>query len=162
MKIPKHQIETIVDYIPPSDLKHLVKLKAQIDEALRRHGITDDARRRLKSRIVRAVEHPSYGNGISFEHKTRGRPPDFGAMMLAAEINEIFLEEDIAGNSLRSDDDKIGVIAEIEAIAQTARKVVWGVPLKQGVSARPARLTTSSASLGPVTRPPVQLLDTDD
>lgn len=156
------KIEHIVDYEPPSNPEYLVRLRSHVGEALRRHGITDDVHKRLKSRIVRTVENPSYGNGISAEHTGRGRPPDYGSQMLASEIKQIFLEEGLSGNSLRSDDDKIGVVAEIEAIAQTARKIVWGIPLKQGVSARPARITTSQASVGPVTRSPTPPADTDD
>lgn len=153
------KIQHSVDYEPPSNPKHLIKFRTRVDKTLRRRGFTDDVAKRLQSRIVRAVESPSYGNGISAEHIGRGRPPDYGSQLLASEIKQIFLEEGISGNSLRSDDDKIGIVAEIEAIAQTARKVVWGIPHAQGVSARPARITAAQASVGPVKRLPTVLDD---
>ncbi len=156
------KIEHIVDYKPPSNPEYFAKLRSQLDEALRRHGRTDDVRIRVKKRIVRAVENPSYGNGISAQHIGRGRPPDYGSQMLASEIRQIFLEESISGNSLRSDDDKIGVVAEVEAIAQTARKIVWSILPEQGVSARPARITAAHASVGPVTRLPIRPTNSDD
>jgi hypothetical protein len=148
------KIKHTVDYEPPSNPEHLVELRSRLERTLQRHGLTGDVRDRIKSRVIRAVEYPAYGNGISAEHIGRGRPPDYGSQLLASEIRQIFLEEGLSGNSLRSDDDKIGVVAEVEAIAQTARKVVWGIPHAQGVSARPARITAAQASVGPVKRLP--------
>ncbi len=162
MSETKWKIVPVVDYVPPSNPEYLKKLRSQLDEALGRHGLTDDAHKRVKSRIVRAVENPSFGNGISVEHTGRGRPPDYGGLMLSSEIKQIFQEEGISGNSLRSDDDKIGVVAEIEAIAQTARRIVWGLPLQKGVCARPARITAAQASVGPVTRLPTLPADSND
>lgn len=155
----KWKIEPIVDanFVPP----HIVaELRLRVSSILRTRGFTKDVCDRIINAVADAVAHPIYGNGITVEQTGRGRPADIGAQMLSSEISGIFRTENIRGNSLRSEEDNIGVIAEVEAVAQTARKLSNGETLAAGVMARPARISGAEASVGPVSRTPHPLKST--
>jgi hypothetical protein len=73
---------------------------------------------------------------------------------LAIDIADILSDECLRGNWLAPGDDEEdgvpGLVAELEAIAQTAFKQACGSDI--GIAARPARITEARRLLGKVTR----------
>jgi hypothetical protein len=128
----------------------ILKTEQCVRGILERHGLPPDVLEQLPRGVTDAVEGSLFWNGLTFESTGAGRPVDAAGQLLSSEINQLFRSRGIVGNSLRSEDDEIGVIAEVEAVAQTMRKQELGA--KVGVMARPARISTALGSIGAVER----------
>jgi len=104
--------------------------------------------------VVDAVKVAVYWHGLTLRSKGAGRPADGAGQMLSSEIYELFRLHGISGNSLEPDEDlyKVGVITEVEAAAQTARKLILGIGDGTGVMARPARTSEARKLIGRVER----------
>jgi hypothetical protein len=165
-------------------------LPADIEDALRqrsrnvlgRYGVSDEVIDRVVSALVHEVSWACAGREYKLDAEGRGRPASVAAL-LSVNVADLLKKEGLRGNWLQLGDDKehgpIGLVAELEAIAQTAfrqathrlqrhlggelprqtelEKVVCsdesaGQSKQAGVMARPARISKARRILGKVFR----------
>lgn len=112
-----------------------------VQKNLQRRAFPPEVGNLLIAGVTEAVRAALFWNGVTLEGAGAGRRVDVAGHLLSSEIDKLFRAQGIVGNSLRSVDDEIGVIAETEAIAQWALRRILGND--RGVDARPARISAA-------------------
>jgi len=136
-------------------------LPAEIQKALRRrsrnvlerHGIADELIDKIVSALVHQVSWAYNEREYKLEAEGPGRPVSGPACLLSVNVADLLKEHGVLGNWLRlGDDDEeyVGPVTELEAIAQTAFREACGEQV--GVMARPARISKARKTLGKVHR----------
>jgi hypothetical protein len=136
-------------------------LPAEIQKALRRrsrhvlerHGIADELIDKIVSALVHQVSWAYNEREYKLEAEGPGRPVSGPACLLSVNVADLLKEHGVRGNWLRlGDDDEeyVGPVTELEAIAQTAFREACGEQV--GVMARPARISKARKTLGKVHR----------
>ncbi len=130
------------------------QLRNRLASVLARHGQTSKAIDRVSQRIVEAVSWAYAGRNIQLTNDGPGRPPAASGNILSIDVADILSGEGVRGNWLAPGDEQedgaIGLVAELEAIAQTAYKQASGADI--GTAARPARVTEARKLLSKITR----------
>jgi hypothetical protein len=165
-------------------------LPPDVEEALRqrtrnvlgRYGVSDEVIARVVSALVDEVSWACAGREHKLDAEGRGRPASVAAL-LSVNVADLLKKEGLRGNWLQLGDDEehgpIGLVAELEAIAQTALRQAThrlqrhlGGELRRetelekvvcpdesveqseqaGVMARPARISKARKTLGKVRR----------
>ena len=130
------------------------QLRERVVSVLERQGQTGDLIDRVSGRIVEVVSWAFAGREIQLTKGGPGRPPSASGNILSVDVADILGSEGVRGNWLAPGDEEedgaIGIIAELEAIAQTAYK--QACVAATGTTARPARVTEARKLLGKVTR----------
>jgi hypothetical protein len=139
----------------------IASLPAEIEEALRHrtrnvlrpHGVFDEVLDRIMSALVDEVSWACAGREHKLDAEGRGRPASVAAL-LSVNVADLLKKEGLRGNWLQpgdnEEDGRIGPVAELEAITQTAFREACGEQV--GVMARPARISKASKTLGKVHR----------
>jgi hypothetical protein len=130
------------------------QLRDRVTNVLQRSGQTDDLIRRVAQGIVVATSWAFVGRQVRLANVGAGRRPDASGNLLSLDIEHILKAEGLRGNWLApgdaQEDGVPGLVAELEAIAQTAYKQACGSDT--GTAARPARVSAARNLLGKVTR----------
>jgi hypothetical protein len=109
---------------------------------------------RVLQRVVDAVSYAYVGRDFRLEKDGRGRPPNVSKNILSCDISDSLRDAGIRGNWLAQgdveEDGVPGLVAELEAIAQTYLGQACGKP--SGVMARPARISDARKLLGCISR----------
>lgn len=131
-------------------------LKKEVEEELRRrttnildrHGLGD--RLDIVQELVDEVSWAFAASGHNLARSSRGRPVDGPEKLLAVLIPEFLKKHGIRGNWLQGDSGEIGIVAELEAVAQAALRRARN----QGreTMSRPARTREAGRILGKVHR----------
>jgi hypothetical protein len=135
---------------------------AEIEEALRRqsrnvlerHRNSDEVIGKIVNDLVHQVSWAYAEREYKLIAEGRGRPVPGPANLLSVKVDDLLKAHGLRGNWLQLGDDEeqgtIGLVAELEAIAQTAFRGACGK--QAGVMARPARITKAGKTLGKVHR----------
>ena len=117
---------------------------------LERHGHSD--RLDIVRELVDEVSFAFAGSNHELKRHGRGRPVDSPEKLLAVRIADVLMKHEIRGNWVgpgdHEEDGEMGIVAEIEAIAQSALSEAQGGD--PGVMCRPARLSDGRKLLGKV------------
>jgi len=136
-------------------------LPAEIEGALRqrsrnvleRHGVSNEVIGKVVSALFDEVSWAYAGRNHKLEAEGRGRPASVAAL-LSVNVADLLKKEGLRGNWRQLGDDEedapIGLVAELEAIAQTAFREACGD--QAAVMARPARISEARKMLGKVHR----------
>jgi hypothetical protein len=130
------------------------QLRRRTANVLRRHGQTDDIIDKVVPRIVDAVSYAFAGRNLRFEKQGPGRRAGVAGNILSFEVANVLGNVGLRGNWLApgdtEEDGAPGLVAEVEAIAQSAYKEASGSTA--GTVSRPARISEANKLLGKVTR----------
>jgi hypothetical protein len=139
----------------------IASLPADVEEALRqrsrnvleRHGVSYEVIGKVVSALFDEVSWAHAGRKHKLDAEGRGRPASVAAL-LSVNVADLLMKEELRGNWLQPGDDEedghIGLVAELEAITQTAFREACGE--QAGVMARPARISKARKTLGKVHR----------
>jgi hypothetical protein len=121
---------------------------------LERHGAPDEAIAKLVNALFDQVSWAYAEREYKLEADGPGHPVSGPANLLTVNVDDLLRENGLRGNWLKLGDDEeqgaIGLVAELEAIAQTAFREACGE--QAAVMARPARITKAHKTLGKVHR----------
>lgn len=127
-------------------------LKPEVEEELRRRIINILDRHSLSDRldvVQELVDETSWALAAS-EHKLtrggRGRPVDGPEKLLAVRVPEILQRHGVRGNWRQGDDGDLGIVAELEAVAQAALRQARNQ--ERETMSRPARSSEARKLLG--------------
>ena len=127
-------------------------LQRRITNILDRHGLGD--RLDIVQELVDEVSWAFAGSNHKLKRDGRGRPVDGPEKLLAVRIADVLMKHGIHGNWVgpgdQEEDGEIGIVAELEAIAQCALREAQGED--RAVMCRPARISEGRKILGKVFR----------
>jgi hypothetical protein len=129
-------------------------LRQRIRKVLERHGVSDETIAKIMSALIYEVSCVYAGREHKLDAEGPGRPACGPGYLLSVNVADLLKEHGFRGNWLQLGDDEeggpIGLVAELEAIAQTAFRQACGE--QAGVTARPARISMARKKLGKVHR----------
>jgi hypothetical protein len=129
-------------------------LRRRIGHVLERHGVPDEVIAKIDSALFDQVSWAYAERDYKLVAEGPGHPMSGAANLLSVNVDDLLREHGLRGNwRLPGDDEEqgpIGLVAELEAIAQTAFREACGE--QAGVMARPARITEAHKMLGKVHR----------
>jgi hypothetical protein len=136
----------------PSEIEE--QLRRRTTNVLKRHGQTCDVIDKVVPRIFDAVSYAFAGRNLRFEKQGPGRPADVAGNILSSEVASVLGNAGLRGNWLApgdaEEDGAPGLVAELEAIAQSAYKKASGSTA--GTASRPARISEAKKLLGKITQ----------
>jgi hypothetical protein len=128
------------------------ELRRRTTNILNRHGLGD--RLDAVQELVDEVSWAFAGSNNELKRDGRGRPVDGPEKLLAVLIADVMMKHGIRGNWVglgdKEEDGEIGIVAELESIAQSALRQAQGED--PSVTCRPARISESRKILGKVFR----------
>jgi hypothetical protein len=128
------------------------QLRQRTANILNRHGYRD--RFDIVQELVDEVSFAFAGSNHELKRNGRGRPVDGPEKLLAVIIGDVLMKHGIRGNWVgigdQEEDGEIGIVAELESIAQSAYRQSQGKD--PGTICRPARITEGRKILGKVFR----------
>jgi hypothetical protein len=143
--------ELLIDSLP---LVVINRLKTRVAAVLLRNQIANDVASKVISALIDAVSSAFVGRDLALVAAGAGRPMRASSNVLSIEVADLLKQAGIRGNWRMSGDEEwdgpIGIVAELEAIAQTALTDASGG--NSGVMARPARITEAGRRLGKLFR----------
>jgi hypothetical protein len=133
-----------------------VSLPEEIEEDLRtrsanildRHGLGD--RLDIVQELVDEVSWAFAGSEHELKRTGRGRPVDGTEKLVAVLVPDMLSKHGIRGNWLQGDAGEIGIVAELEAVAQASLR--HSRKEDRETTSRPARTTEARKLLGKVHR----------
>ena len=129
-------------------------LERRTRNVLERHGASADVIRKVVSAVIEEVSWAYAGREHKLIADRAGHPVSGPANLLSVNVADRLEGCGLRGNWLQVGDNEehgtIGVVAELEAIAQAAFREACGD--QTGVMARPARITEARKALGKVHR----------
>jgi hypothetical protein len=131
--------------LPPEAEK---AVRDRITNILERHGLTDPLD--LLEALVDEISWAFAGTAHQLKREGRGRPVDGAEKLLAARIPQVLKDHGVRGNWLQGDDGEIGIVSEIEAVAQGALRQAR--KQERQTMSRPARTSDARKLLGNVYR----------
>src|SRR5262245_61701958 len=118
-------------------------LRGRITNVLQRHGVSGEILAKIVSALIDEVSWAYAGREHKLEAEGRGRPVSGPVNLLSVNVADLLRKNGLRGSWLQPGDDEeqgaMGLVAELEAIAQTAFREACGE--QAGVMARPARIT---------------------
>lgn len=122
-----------------------------VGNALHRHGVPPADAQEILRELTDVVSFAYVGRNHKLEQPGAGRPLNGTANLLSVELADVLSKYGIRGNWLDpSWAGNTGLVAELEAMAQTALRQACGDV--NGIAARPARITKARKTLGKVHR----------
>ncbi|WP_426437532.1 hypothetical protein [Bradyrhizobium genosp. P] len=100
--------------------------------------------------LVDEISWAFAGSGHALKRTGRGRPVDGAEKLLAVRVPEILRGHGVRGNWLEGDAGEIGIVAELEAVAQAALRQARKE--QRETHSRPARTSEAGRILGKVHR----------
>jgi hypothetical protein len=118
---------------------------------LKRHAVPWTDAKEIASELTDVVSFAYVGRKHKLEQTGAGRPLNGAANLLSVEVAAVLSKYGIRGNWVDPGwAGNTGLVAELEAIAQTALRQACGEA--SGVAARPARISKARTILGKVHR----------
>jgi hypothetical protein len=140
-----------IGQLPPEIEK---AFRRRIRKVLERLGLADERIDKIVNDLVHQVSLAYVEREYKLVAEGPGHPVSGAANLLTVNVDDLLREHGLRGNwRLPGDDEEqgpIGLVAELEAIAQTAFREACGE--QAGVMARPARITEAHKMLGKVHR----------
>jgi hypothetical protein len=128
------------------------KLRRRTANILNRHGHSD--RLDIVQELVDEVSWAFAASNHELKRNGRGRPVDGPEKLLAVIIADVLMKHGIRGNWVgpgdQEEDGEMGIVAELESIAQSALRQAQGED--RTVTCRPARISEGRKILGKVFR----------
>jgi hypothetical protein len=128
------------------------QLRQRTANILKRHGYSD--RLDIVQDLVDEVSWAFAGSNHELKWNGRGRPVDGLEKLLAVLLADVLKKHGVRGNWVgpgdEEEDGEIGIVAELESIAQSALREAQGED--PGVTCRPARISEGRKILGKVFR----------
>ena len=122
-----------------------------VKNALNRHAVPCTDAKEILRELTDVVSFAYVGRKHKLEQTGAGRPLSGPANLLSVDVADLLRKYGIRGNWLDpSWAGNTGLVAELEAIAQTALRQACGEA--NGVAARPARISKARKTLGKVHR----------
>lgn len=124
------------------------ELRQRTTNILDRHGLGD--RLDIVQELVDEVSWALAASGHKLARSGRGRPVDGPEKLVAVLVPEILKKHGVRGNWLQGDSGEIGLVAELEAVAQAALRRAR--KQERETMSRPARTSEARGILGNVHR----------
>jgi hypothetical protein len=136
----------------PNEIKK--DLRRRIKKTLNRHAVPFTDTKEIVRELTDEVSFAYSGRKHKLEQSGAGRPLNGPANLLSVNVADVLMRHGVRGSWLGYGDDneagKIGPVAELEAIAQTAYREACDEP--GAVMARPARISKARKILGKIDR----------
>jgi hypothetical protein len=127
------------------------EFQRRVKNTLNRHAVRSTDANDILRELIDVVSFAYVARNHKLEKTGAGRPLSGTANLLSVDVADLLSKYGIRGNWLDpSWAGNTGLVAELEAIAQTAFRQACGEAT--GVAARPARITKARKSLGKVDR----------
>jgi hypothetical protein len=143
--------QLLVDSLPVA-VRDLLRMR--VTAVLRHNAASEEVTSKVTSALIDAVSSAFVGRDMALVAAGAGRPMRVSSNVLSIDVADLLKQAGIRGCWLalgdEVEDGLIGVVAELEAIAQAALRVASGVNI--GAMARPARITDARRRLGKIFR----------
>ena len=141
----------LVDLLPPTLIE---LLRTRVAAVLLRNAVPEEVTLRVTGALIDAVSYAFVGRNLALVSAGAGRPLSASANVLSIDVRDILKQAGIRGCwgmlGDEEEDGRIGIVTELEGIAQTALRVASGGGT--AVMARTARITESRRRLGKIFR----------
>jgi hypothetical protein len=124
------------------------ELRRRITNILGRHGLGN--RLEIVQELFEQVSWALAARQHKLSRTGRGRPVDGPEKLLAVLVPEVLERHSVRGNWLQGDNGEIGIVAELEAVAQAALRQAR--KQDRETMARPARASEARRMLGKIYR----------
>jgi hypothetical protein len=129
------------------------QLTRRSENVLKRHNVPTTTVERIAGELIHEVSFAYAARSYTLKGG-RGPRPDAPSNVLSVNIADLLASHGLRGNWLNAGDDEedgqMGMVAELEAIAQSAFRTARGD--ETGTMVRPARISNARKTLGKVHR----------